>query len=140
MKKAIKRFWGIGLIVIILSSLVVMPASVSGGNYSFSGDISQPSATNLILGPAAGFGVFDVAQTADGTTIYAVGKSKATPETVTATVTVLFVDGGDTLAEVYAVTYVDQDGVTSTGALTIPAGAAVGVTAALVLAGGIPVY
>jgi len=73
MKKAIKRFWGIGLIVIILSSLFVAPATVSGGNYAFAADTTQPTTTNRLLSAA---GIFDVAQTADGATLYAVDTAK----------------------------------------------------------------
>src|SRR3972149_2579139 len=76
MKKSIKRFWGVGLIVIILSSLIVVPvAPVSGGNYAFAADTTQPTTTNRLIAPAAG--VWDVAQTADGAAIYAVGQDGA---------------------------------------------------------------
>jgi len=138
MKKAIKRFWGIGLIVIILSSLVVMPASVSGGNYTFTADTTQPTAINRLLGPAANFGITDVAQTADGTTMYAVGASTGA-QTASGVCTVNFAGDVDTLAESFTITYVDQNGFAgNTATLSMPLGSStVGpTTVGVVLAAG----
>ncbi len=80
MKSIIKRFWGVGLIVIIMSSLLLGAAPVSAGNYAFSADTTQPTTLNRILsnGTAATTGIFDEAQTADGTTMYAINQVSGT--------------------------------------------------------------
>ncbi|HTY82390.1 MAG TPA: hypothetical protein VMB24_06370, partial [Dehalococcoidales bacterium] len=74
MKKAIKRFWGIGLIVIILSSffMAVPAAPASGGIYAWAADTTQPSVANGLLSPikANTFGYTDITSTADGANIY----------------------------------------------------------------------
>jgi hypothetical protein len=83
MKKAIKRFWGIGLIVIILSSffLVTPVAPASGNIYSWALDSTQPTANNRLFAAATGYGINDIAATSDGATIYIVAgnTSGATP-------------------------------------------------------------
>jgi hypothetical protein len=79
MKKAIKRFWGIGLIVIILSSLFVVAAPASGAVYSWASDTTQPSTTNGLFSPvnAVTWGITDIASTSDGSVIYAVASNTA---------------------------------------------------------------
>jgi hypothetical protein len=67
MKKIIRKFWGVALVVMLLSSLLVIPATpAAAGDYAFSADLTQPSAVNGLLG---GFNFLDVAQS--GSTIYA---------------------------------------------------------------------
>jgi photosystem II stability/assembly factor-like uncharacterized protein len=80
MKKAIKRFWGIGLIVIILSSffMAVPVAPASGNIYAWAADSTQPTVANRLLAPYTGFGINDIAATSDGANIYIVsGNSSA---------------------------------------------------------------
>jgi len=80
MNKAIKKFWGIGLIVIILSSFFAMPvASASGAVYSWAQDTTQPSVSNLLFSPVNvnTWGITDIASTTDGATVYAVASNTA---------------------------------------------------------------
>lgn len=74
MKKIIRKFWGVGLVLILLSTLLVgaLPQAAAA-NYTFSLDTSQPTAVNRILAPTTNFGIRDVA--ASGSTIYAVGNN-----------------------------------------------------------------
>ncbi|MGD0795661.1 MAG: hypothetical protein ABR958_08800 [Dehalococcoidales bacterium] len=79
MKKAIKRFWGVGLIILLLSTMFVSAAPASAGIYSWSQDTTQPTATNLLFAPtqAATFGYTDIAATSDGANIYMVADNTA---------------------------------------------------------------
>jgi len=73
MKNIIKKFWGVGLVVILLSTLFVGTVPQASANpYAFSGDLTQPTAVNGVLAPAVGFGIVAVAQS--GSTIVATGK------------------------------------------------------------------
>jgi len=70
MKKKITRIWGVGLIVALMASLLVMGAPVSAGSLSFT-DETIPSTANEVLAP--GTNVTDIAVGGDAETIYAVG-------------------------------------------------------------------
>jgi len=78
MKKVIKKIWGIGLVVVLLSSLFVAALPASAADYAFSADLTQPSIWSGGLLPAdttgfaaaTTFDVTDVAQS--GSTIYIV--------------------------------------------------------------------
>jgi len=70
MKKLVKKMWGIGLVVVLLASLLIMAVPVSAGNYSVTSTSNLPSALGGQLAPVTGFGILDVAQSGD--TIYAV--------------------------------------------------------------------
>jgi len=133
--KIIKKFWGIGLIVMLLASLFVVAAPASAGDPLTWNMEIPPGATNNIL--VADLDIRDMAVAGDGSTVYAVGATNfAMQETATVTVSVLFVDAGDGLAENFAVTYTDQDGViNNAGTLVIPSASAVGATVAVGLAG-----
>jgi hypothetical protein len=81
MKKAIKRFWGIGLIVIILSSFFMggAVAPAAGGVYTWALDTTQPTVANQLLAPvtASTMGYTDIAATSDGATVYVAGCNTA---------------------------------------------------------------
>jgi hypothetical protein len=103
MKSIIKRFWGVGLIVIILSSMFVAAVPVTAGNYAFTADTTQPTTANKLLGPAgypAGsyVGIMDEAQTADGTTIYAITANSTTNSTNSGSLLYTSTNGGVTWA------------------------------------------
>ncbi len=69
MKKFIKRFWGVGLIVIILSSLFVSAAPVSAAEaLRWEGKVGGPSTLFGVVGTAV---VYDFAMSADTKTVYA---------------------------------------------------------------------
>src|SRR4030042_1936191 len=74
MKKIIRKFWGVGIVLILLSTLFVgaIPQA-AGGNFALTNSFAQPGIfpTDTTLAPAAGFGVLDVAQS--GSTIYITG-------------------------------------------------------------------
>jgi len=115
MKKRLTRIWGISLVVVMLITLLASAAPVSAGTLAFSKQTAVPSTTDKIL--QVNTNIADIA--VNGDRIYAATNSDI--EMVTATVTTTFVDGGDAAAEVYAVTYTDQDGVAgNAGVLTIP--------------------
>jgi hypothetical protein len=69
MKKAIKRFWGVGLIIIILSSLFVMPASVSADDNEWM-SYSGPSGATYTY--KSGAQMFGYAVQGNGAVTYAV--------------------------------------------------------------------
>jgi hypothetical protein len=74
MKKIIKKFWGVALVVMLLSSLLIIPATpAAAGNYAFSDSFALPGSVidvSLTLAPA-GNGFIDVAKSGD--TMYAIG-------------------------------------------------------------------
>jgi hypothetical protein len=71
MKKTIKRFWGVGLIVIILCSLFVAPASVSADDNEWMNQSVPGIIPNYQL-VAAGTDVADIAVQGNGAVVYAV--------------------------------------------------------------------
>jgi hypothetical protein len=75
MKKIIRKFWGVGLVLILLSTLLVgaLPQAAAA-SYAWSADTSQPTVLNGVLA-TPGFSVLDVAQS--GSTIYAVANCTA---------------------------------------------------------------
>jgi hypothetical protein len=80
-----------------------------------------------------GSDVVDFTVSQDGMTFYAATRVAGT---VSAVVTLLFVDGGDTLTEHFTFTYVDQDGNPgNAGTVTIGVGAIIGAGGAVALAG-----
>jgi len=131
--KIIKKFWGIGLIVMLLASLFVVAAPASAGDPLTWNMEIPPGATNNIL--VAGLDIYDMALAGDGSTIYAVGKLIGTAEaTVTATVTANFTNTGGA-TDNYTVAYLDQDGVASTGTFTMATSAVIGATVNMTLGG-----
>jgi len=70
MKKIITKFWGVALVVVLLSSLFVFAVPASAGNYAFSLDPTFPTVGNGLLAKAAGIGTSSVSQTADGSSSY----------------------------------------------------------------------
>jgi trimeric autotransporter adhesin len=77
MKKIIKKFWGVGLIVIMLSTLFVAATPVAAGDYALGNSFAIPTGLfgNTTISAAAGFGILDVAQS--DTTIYATATDTA---------------------------------------------------------------
>jgi hypothetical protein len=74
MKKIFKKFWGVALIVMLLSTLCVIPAApAAAANYAFGNSFLTPNSLpgDMTLA-AAGNGFIDVAQS--GSVIYAIGK------------------------------------------------------------------
>jgi hypothetical protein len=77
MKKIFKKFWGVALVVMMLSSLLIIPATPAGaGEYALSDSFMIPGGIfdiSTVMAPAGSvaFGILDVAQS--GSTIYAVG-------------------------------------------------------------------
>jgi len=70
MKKIIKRFWGVGLIVIILSSLLMVAAPVSAADpLRWESKSGGPSTKDNAISP--GTTVYDFAVSPDAATIYA---------------------------------------------------------------------
>jgi hypothetical protein len=69
MKKTIKRYWGIGLILIILASLVVTPATVTADDNEWMAQ-SAPSGATYNLN--SGADVADIAVFGNGSTVFAV--------------------------------------------------------------------
>jgi hypothetical protein len=73
MKKIFKKFWGVALVVMLLSTLLVIPAAPAGAaNYAFADSLVTPNSIpgDMTLA-AAGNGFIDVAQS--GSVIYAIG-------------------------------------------------------------------
>jgi len=79
MKKIIKKFWGVGLILILLSTLFVGAVpQAAAGNFALTDTFATPGnvvVPTTVVSPAAGFGILDVAQS--GSTIYATGAAGA---------------------------------------------------------------
>jgi len=69
MKKAIKRFWGVGLVVILLSSMLVAVAPVAADDNAWTG---QPTPGGPTFQLAAGSNVSDLAVQGNGAVVYAV--------------------------------------------------------------------
>jgi hypothetical protein len=66
MKKIIKKFWGVALVVMMLSTLLVIPATpAAAAAYAFSNAGIVPSALTGVLAPTVGFGFVAVAQAGD---------------------------------------------------------------------------
>jgi hypothetical protein len=66
MKKIIKKFWGVALVVMLLSTLLVIPATpAAAGAYVFTNTNLLPSALTGVLAPTIGFGFVAVAQAGD---------------------------------------------------------------------------
>ena len=72
MKMKLTRIWGVGLIVALMASLLVMGAPVSAGSLSFTSE-TIPSGANDVLEVCD---VTDIAVGADGETVYAVGGAR----------------------------------------------------------------
>jgi len=72
MKKAIKRFWGVGLIVIILSSLFVAAAPVSADDNAWVADATTPSMIPFFTLAAPNSDVADIAVSSTGDAVWMV--------------------------------------------------------------------
>jgi len=71
MKKLIRKIWGVGLVVVLLTSLLVAALPVAAGNLTYSEEYGPGTAwTTYQL--ASGTNIVDMAIANDGTTIYAV--------------------------------------------------------------------
>ncbi len=113
MKNKITKIWGVGLIVVLLASLLVIAAPASAADPLQWNDegIPGPPASQLV----PGLEILDFAVASDGMTVYAVGLIRGA-ETATATCTTNFTAGlaaGETLA----VEYINENGVARTQAL-----------------------
>ncbi len=134
MKKSIKKYWGIGLIVMLITSLLIMAAPVSAADpLNWEMKVADtPSPMFQKLNP--GSDVTDYAVDASGMTMYA---AYQTWGGITGVVTVLFVDAGDTFDENYTFTYVNENGVAArTGTAVVPSAAIVGTAVAITLQAG----
>jgi hypothetical protein len=79
MKKIIRKFWGVGLILVLLSTLFIAAAPVSSGLFdplTWEPHIDAPSAATWGLAP--GTDILDFAASADGMVIYALAKTATT--------------------------------------------------------------
>jgi hypothetical protein len=66
MKKIFKKFWGVALVVMLLSTMLVLPATpAAAGSYVFTNTGILPSAITGVLAPTLGFGFTAVAQAGD---------------------------------------------------------------------------
>jgi len=106
MKSKITRIWGIGLIVVLLTSLLVMaaPASAADPLQWNNEGIPGPPASAIV----PGLEILDFAVAGDGMTTYAVGLIRGN-ETVTATCNFTFV-GGSGNGENLTMTYINENG------------------------------
>ncbi|MBN1177113.1 MAG: hypothetical protein JXA51_05475 [Dehalococcoidales bacterium] len=120
MKKVIKKYWGIGLVIMLLSSLFVAGAPVSAADpLNWETKTDAPSALFHVLEPGSEVIDYDVAP--GGMVMYAITRAYA----CTAAAATAWTDGGDGLAESFTFTYVNENGVAArTGTVSIPAGAA----------------
>jgi hypothetical protein len=80
MKKAIKRYWGIGLILIILASLVATPATVSADDNEW---VSQASPSGSTFVIKSGANVSDIAVFGNGSTVYTLAGDNFTYKSTT---------------------------------------------------------
>lgn len=71
MKKKLTRIWGVGLVVVMISTLLLSAAPISAGTLGY-GSETLPSTTNNLLVTTAGLDVLDLAVAGDGMTMYAV--------------------------------------------------------------------
>jgi len=69
MKKKISKIWGVGLVVVLVTSLLLAAAPVSAGDQAWSAE-TLPGATGKLI--ILDSDVTDVAVAADGTTIYVI--------------------------------------------------------------------
>ena len=73
MKKVIKKYWGIGLVIMLLSSLFVAGAPASAADpLTWNAHIDTPSAMPGVASLAPGSDILDFDYSADGMTAYAV--------------------------------------------------------------------
>ena len=82
--KKIQKYWGIGLIIMLLASMLVMASPAAAGDLTFT---AQGAPSPYVYQLADGTEVTDMAIAADGTTIYAVGNSAYVYKSVNAGVT-----------------------------------------------------
>ncbi len=110
MKKKITRIWGIGLIVVLLTSLLVMaaPASAADPLQWNNEGIPGPPASGIV----PGLEILDFAVAGDGMTTYAVGLIRGS-ETATGSCTTNFTAGLAT-GEILAIEYINENGVART--------------------------
>jgi hypothetical protein len=114
MKKRITKIWGVGLTLVLMASLLVVTPASAVDPLQWNPEVI-PSDTGYVLAP--GLDILDISVHPDGETIYAVGVYWG-QEGLSATVTTSF-SANDTAAEVFAFTYVNQDGVGSrTGSIS----------------------
>ena len=71
MKKRITKIWGVGLVVVLATSLILSAAPASAGTLSFTSDTSIPSATDNILVTTATLNILDLSVHPDGERMYA---------------------------------------------------------------------
>ena len=130
MKKIIKRFWGVGLILMLLSSLFIAAAPVSAADpLNWEMVVTGPSTLFYALSP--GTDVIDYASN-DGNTMYAITRNFG----VTGAVSTTFV-GANGLPETYTFTYANEQGVAGRTATAVVAeNATVGAAVTLTLTTG----
>ena len=82
MKKKISNIWGVGLVVMLVTTLLLSAAPVSAGTLSWSSE-TIPETTGEVLAPGSDVNDFEVS--GDAQTVYAVSPGN---ETITWEVTV----------------------------------------------------
>ncbi len=87
MKKNLTRIWGVGLVVVMISTLLLSAAPVSAGQLSW-GSYTIPTSTGNVIKDGADIG--DMAVGTDGTTIWIADTGNSTLQKST--------DGGATFA------------------------------------------
>ena len=131
MKRKLTKIWGVGLTLVLMVSLLVIAAPASAADPLQWNPEVLPGAPNQVL--VAGSDILDFAIAGDGTTVYAVGLTRGS-ETATATVTTILAGGVDTFAEVFVITYTNEEDVAArAGTVTLAENAAALVTAAVAL-------
>jgi hypothetical protein len=126
MKKKISRIWGVGLVLVLATSLLLGAAPVSAGTLSWS-DYDIPDDTGKVV--IRGADINDFAVAGDGETVYA-----ACPTSEALKVVVTEVVSANTTANI---TYIDQDGNTGNiGTVAVGTDDAVGAELDVTLATG----
>jgi hypothetical protein len=103
MKKKITRIWGVGLVAVLISTLLLSAAPMSAGQLSFGSETIPTSTGNVVLD---GTDVTDMAVGSDGTTIWIADAENVTLQKST--------DGGQTFS-----TKTPPGGLTSLGPLAM---------------------
>jgi len=119
MKRKLIKLWGIGLVVVLLSSLFIAATPASAAEpLNWEMKIDSPSGIPGVAHLQPGSDIRDFAFDSSGMIMYAVGYWDTVPMIgITANFT------ADGTSDNYTVTYIDEDGASSTTTVTIASGA-----------------